>query len=457
MGQLTVRSRINRLNSLWVATVVFTVLSTYPVECFTLCPSSHLRPYHVISAHRNARYIQPNTYGHDDNRHTYSGHLLASTPSDSIIDEGSKKGGNIDLPNGGSTGNKSPSPGGRQPNLLEKIVASLSQSAATKIAKKYDQQIMPIWQSSFGLSALTLVRTLIPSMAAGLVAFVSFPGLALWLCSLFNDAGVFAVLSQDASQFVQNFLTVAGLLFSILVGQTYYFMYQQQEMVYYALFNEVTEAKSLLEQVALVSQGRSMYGRVLSAISSYVETDLKKLQSDPAVLLSSRPMDDPLETIMYLTSVGVPSTVYETVRSLRQARAQRLGALQRKLPTVHMVLLWILAVIELISFPLLGAGTQSIGGYKILTIEGCLFGVMTMGIVLTLRVVGELWRPAGGAYNVDRVLKVMVRGLEQELEARMKGRTITAQRNNFPTPDTRGSPSDVVEAISKDTFNGTTR
>jgi hypothetical protein len=74
------------------------------------------------------------------------------------------------------------------------------------------------------------------------------------------------------------------------------------------------------------------------------------------------------------------------VRSLRQARAGRLGALQRKLPQVHMLLLWILSANVLVSFPLLGAGTQIIGGYKLLTIEGLLFGVMTAGIVLTLRV-----------------------------------------------------------------------
>jgi len=260
--------------------------------------------------------------------------------------------------------------------------------------------------------------------------------MSLWLCSFFTETGVFTVLSQDSSQFVQNFLTVAGLLFSILVGQTYYFMYQQQEMVYYALFNEVTEAKSLLEQVALVCQGRSMYPKVLSSIQKYVEEDLKKLRADPAVLLSARPIDDPLETIMYLTSVGVPSTVYETVRSLRQARAQRLGALQRKLPQVHMLLLWILAGLELVSFPLLGAGTQTIGGYNLLSVEGCLFGVMTTGIVLTLRVVGELWRPAGGAYNVDNVLKVMVRGLEQELKARLDGKKISAMAGNYPSPAT---------------------
>ncbi len=269
-------------------------------------------------------------------------------------------------------------------SLKERISMSLSKVAASKIAQKYGMDFNP--SSEAGLNALTLLRVGVPSIFAGIVAFLTFPAMSMWLTSLWSDPAVLMVLSQDSSQFVQNFLTVAGLLFSILVGQTYYFMYQQQETVYYALFNEVTEAKSLLEQVALVCQGRSMYPKVLGSIQKYVETDLKKLQADPAVLLSARPIDDPLETIMYLTSVGVPSTVYETVRSLRQARAQRLGALQRKLPQIHMLLLWILAALELISFPLLGAGTQTIGGYNLLTIEGCLFGVMTTGIVLTLRV-----------------------------------------------------------------------
>ena len=118
-------------------------------------------------------------------------------------------------------------------------------------------------------------------------------------------------------------------------------------------------------------------------------------------------------------SVGVPSSIYDTVRSLRQARARRLGALQKKLPPVHLLLLWLLAVIELSSFPVLGAGTQTIGGYNILTIEGYLFGIMTFGIVLTLNIVGELYVGSGGSYNVDSVLRVMVHGLDQELDTRM--------------------------------------
>jgi hypothetical protein len=368
---------------------------------------------------------------------------------------------------------------GGDPSRLEKLMATFSQTVAVRLSKKYKKDILA--GSHRNRQLVTLFRVGVPSVLAGIAGFFLFPALAVGLATTVNDAGVFAVLSQDSSQFVQNFLSVAGLLFSILAGQTYYFMYQQQESVYYALFNEVTEAKSLLEQVALVCQGRTMYKKVLASIATYVRDDLKQLQADPAVLLSSRPVDDPLETIMYMTSVGVPSTVYETVRSLRQARAQRLGALQRKLPQVHMVLLWTLAAIELSSFPLLGAGTQVLGGYNLLSVEGLLFGVMTAGIVMTMRVsisctvrlyclvsidstnvviflvpkqvVGELWSPAGGAYNVDNVLAIMVSGLEDELKARMAGTEIFASVGQFPSPAVdaeflkKVQPSEKTESI----------
>ena len=277
------------------------------------------------------------------------------------------------------------------------------------------------------LQLVTLSRIVFPALVSAMVAFVLFPPLAIFLATLVNNAGVFAVLSQDSSQFVQNFLTVGGLLFSILVGQTYYFMYQQQESIYYSLFHEVTEAKSLLEQTALLTRGRPLYAKLLNCISDYVDNDLKSLSTPPSALLARRPSSDPLESVMYYTSVGTPSAVYDTVRTLRQARAQRLGALQRKLPSAHIFLLWVLAGIELVSFPLLGAGTQTIGGYNILTVEGVLFSIMTFGIVLTLRTIGELWEGRGGVYNVDGLLNVMVGGLEEEL----KERCVEAQREGM--------------------------
>lgn len=123
----------------------------------------------------------------------------------------------------------------------------------------------------FQIQLETLSRLLLPSALASLAAFFLFPPYALFLSYLINDSATFAVLSVDSSQFIQNFLTVTSLTFSILVGQTYYFMYQQQEAVFVSLFGEVTEAKSLLEQVALVCQGRrDMYEMCLVAVKRYV-------------------------------------------------------------------------------------------------------------------------------------------------------------------------------------------
>eukprot|EP00434_Breviolum_minutum_P009956 symbB.v1.2.008776.t1/scaffold514.1/size193457/2 len=67
------------------------------------------------------------------------------------------------------------------------------------------------------------------------------------------------------------------------------------EVLFHALFVEVSEAKSLLEQACLVCQGRPFYPKMLDSIRDYVSTDLKRLDAEPAELLSNRPMDDPLE------------------------------------------------------------------------------------------------------------------------------------------------------------------
>jgi len=103
------------------------------------------------------------------------------------------------------------------PGILEKFATIISQrynaetASPAEIRSERDRR---------RVSLLTLLRVSIPSLVAGTAATLLFPALAIGLATAFNDPGVFAVLSQDSSQFVQNFLTVAGLLFSILVGQT---------------------------------------------------------------------------------------------------------------------------------------------------------------------------------------------------------------------------------------------
>ena len=253
---------------------------------------------------------------------------------------------------------------------------------------------------------------LVPSLAVGVASLVAFPALCRWMRSAFGVATL-AVLSGDQGQFIQNFLSVIGILFSLLIGNTYSFCYNQQVMVYMALFEEVSVAKSLLEQATLVCQGRPAYAGVL-----YVDRDLKRADLSPAVLLSTRPRDDPLEAIMWQTSVGTPGAIYDTVRWLRKARGERLGAMQRKLPPLHFALLVLLGLLEVCAFPLLSAGAATTVGAGALRVEAAMFALMTAALTLTLGVVVQLWRPRGSAYSVDAALAVMVEGLEGEIAAR---------------------------------------
>jgi len=271
---------------------------------------------------------------------------------------------------------------------------------------------------------LTLIRVIFPTVLSFIGGTLVYSPVCEVLQNLLDigntgSGPILNLLGMDQSQFMQNFLTVNGLLFTILCGNTYTALYSQQERLYHALFREVSEAKSLLEQACLVCQGRPFYPRVLQSIGEYVENDLRRLDAEPADLLANRPMDDPLEYILYVTSVGVPSVVYDTIRDLRQARGQRLAAMQRKLPAVHFLLLYALGFLELLAFPLLGAGTASmIRERNILIVQAICFGGMCGAIVLTLQVIYELWKPFGGAYTVDVALGKMVRGLEEELRAR---------------------------------------
>ena len=360
--------------------------------------------------------------------------------------------------------------------------SKLLRSQAMKDANIYEEKTRSVWEDLARLfhpnfaetmndpeemkayaQSVTFLRVGVPGLFLAASANIAYPHVAIALANLINDSGVFAVVSQDSSQYIQNVLTTSGLVFSIIAGQTYYFMYQQQEAIYLALFDEVTTAKSLLEQVALVSQGRQqLYEKLLACVQEYVEQDLTKFNDiEPAGLLSSRPVDDPLQEILYLTSVGEPSLVYQTVKSLRQARAYRLGALQRKLPQFHMYFLWTLAGIVLFTFPLLGAGVQTIGGMGILKIQAWYLSFIVFGICIVIGLVNELRKPGEmGAYNARTVLNVMVAGLEEELELRQSGvlrgppaymEPSVDNIGSVLTSDTKSSPSNdiIVTASSK--------
>ena len=219
------------------------------------------------------------------------------------------------------------------------------------------QQLSRAGEMRAKLAQTTLARVAVPTLLSTLVAYVYFDNLSLLIAADLEN-GTIRLVARDEAQFIQNFLTSMGLLFTILAGTAYTALYRQQEDIYEALYSEVrcspaaltprrphrplrrapstrrqvTEAKSLLEQLCLIGAGRPFYGAALRCMQGYVKDDLRRLDIPPAEMLSRRPMNDPLEQIMLMTSVGVPSVIYETLKDLRLARAYRLGAMQRKFP-----------------------------------------------------------------------------------------------------------------------------
>jgi hypothetical protein len=143
---------------------------------------------------------------------------------------------------------------------------------------------------------MTLIRVILPAVVLAGVAILAYPALSIAIKSLL-DTGELSVIGNDSSQFIQNFVTVNGLTLSILCGNTFIFLYQQTEQIYRSLYAEVSEAKSLLEQSALVCAGRPFYKDVLFSIQRYVANDLRRLDYSPATLLSARPESDPLESV----------------------------------------------------------------------------------------------------------------------------------------------------------------
>jgi hypothetical protein len=308
----------------------------------------------------------------------------------------------------------------------------------------------------------TLSRIALPSTALAALCYLIFPSVTSTLFVAIRDAfdGVNTgygaetlnlILTDNSNQFIQNVHNALALIFTFLTAFTFAFVYRQQETLYYALFEELSAVTSLLEQIALVAEGRpQLYKTLLQAVGRYIDQDLKVVtdysflldekdnssplsafslterqsarEELPALLLSSRPIDDPLETILFVTSVGEPSYIYSTVKELRQARAKRLASLQRKVPEINMYLLYSLGFTTWISFPVVATGSYTVGGDALLDVfrVELSFGVFAMSLVLGI--INELKRPeVGGAYNIDySVLGRLVDGIEGELDRRLE-------------------------------------
>ena len=171
--------------------------------------------------------------------------------------------------------------------------------------QKYDDTTAPLAatlrSSEFAAAAATGAKALAPSIGLAILGTVAFGPLAVWLRTFINGEGL-AVLANDEGQYFQNYVNAIDVMFSLLLVNTFAWLYNQQEQLYVSLFAEVSVAKALLEQIAYVSRGRPEYAaQLLENVRRYVDDDLTKLSAEPVTaLLGGSPSNyaDPLEQVL---------------------------------------------------------------------------------------------------------------------------------------------------------------
>ena len=94
--------------------------------------------------------------------------------------------------------------------------------------------LIPARRTRFTFELKTFLRVLFPAILSGTTAFLTLPALCFRVVDFVTrttDPGKIGMLS-DA---VQSFISLIGLLYSILLGQVFGFLYSQQEVRYMCL------------------------------------------------------------------------------------------------------------------------------------------------------------------------------------------------------------------------------
>jgi len=285
--------------------------------------------------------------------------------------------------------------------------------------------------------AQLMLNVAIPALLLGTVAFNAYIPMSLFLRTLLAPTTL-AVMKDDMTQFTQNAFALELFLLGLVLELTFEFLLRRQEALYNAIYAEVSETKTLIEQLCLLGSTRyedegTATSGLLQDVESYLTQDLQLVGEPDLLPIAWRSEVDPLEKLMFATSVGLPSCVYDSVRAIRQARAGRLAAVQRRFPIAHYVFLGVLAVLTLGSFVLLGAGTAgfekpgeaALYGH-LLGMQAPLFGFLVISLSLVGLSVWQLSDPQRGIFGVQGVLESALGSLLDDI----RFRSSTALRGN---------------------------
>eukprot|EP00403_Amphidinium_massartii_P021537 CAMPEP_0178392154 /NCGR_PEP_ID=MMETSP0689_2-20121128/11532_1 /TAXON_ID=160604 /ORGANISM="Amphidinium massartii, Strain CS-259" /LENGTH=444 /DNA_ID=CAMNT_0020012719 /DNA_START=277 /DNA_END=1611 /DNA_ORIENTATION=+ len=218
------------------------------------------------------------------------------------------------------------------------------------------------------------------------------------------------------------FKSSTSLLFSFLLGYTFFFLVSRQEKLYTAMYKELTYIQQIIEESPMLLTPE-LARDVLRMTRRYLQAGWwrnPRLLPRELVIRSLRSDKDPLEDMTRKLLEGYrqedPPDIFSgcqqmlmNVRSLRAARADRLAASQGVLPIAQFLLLSVIAFLSNLSIFIDGKSDTSLTAQL-------LFGLIVGLQVAVLLAVRDLSDPSSGFYNISDTRGAFFYALDDEIE-----------------------------------------
>ena len=227
--------------------------------------------------------------------------------------------------------------------------------------------------------------------------------LYLW-GSRFLDAALVQTLGVERSKSAHAFgpfVTLLGLVYSVILAQIYAYFFDRQGKIQEAIFDEVAAVRALHACVEVATSDAA-------TAASHSRTDmLATLHSHTSDILGygfdggMRHGQSPKPLVMLLPALEASRAVgasvlqlaRESVTRVHQARARRFAATTAQLPTVQIVTQRLIASVLLVGFVLVDLGAPKL--------EALLFGVLSATFFLISSFLTDLADPFGGSWSVE--------------------------------------------------------
>lgn len=205
------------------------------------------------------------------------------------------------------------------------------------------------------------------------------------------------------------FVTLLGLVYSVILAQIYTYLFDRQSAIQEALFDEVSALRTLKGCVDVIattgSPQAAAHATTLLGVLRAHATHLLRFDgaireedrtAEPLVMLLSR-----LETAESESRRRVPSShptallgiAAHSVSRVALARSRRFAAISAELPRVQTLTARLIASVLLFGFVLVDLGAPKL--------EALLFGILAAAFFLISSFLSDLADPFGGSWSVE--------------------------------------------------------